>query len=42
MIYSIIGLFVMVSVWGLVAILVRHFQLDNEIPDTVNDLLPNF
>jgi uncharacterized membrane protein YidH (DUF202 family) len=42
MIYSIIGLFVMVSVWGLVAILSGTFNLDNEIPDTVNDLLPNF
>jgi len=42
MIYGIIGLFVMVSLWGLVAILSGTFNLSNDIPDTVNDLLPNF
>ena len=42
MIYGIIGLFVMVSIWGLVAILSGTFNLNNDIPDTVNDLLPNF
>jgi len=42
MIYGIIGLFVMVSIWGLVAILSGTFNLSNDIPDTVNDLLPNF
>lgn len=42
MIYGIIGLFVMVSIWGLVAILSGTLNLNNEIPDTVDDLLPNF
>ena len=42
MIYGIIGLFVMVSIWGLVAILSGTFDLKNDIPDTVNELLPNF
>ena len=42
MIYGIIGLFVMVSISGLVAILSGTFNLSNDIPDTVNDLLPNF
>ena len=38
MIYGIIGLFVMVSLWGLVAILSGTFNLDKDIPDI--DLLP--
>ena len=42
MIYGIIGLFVMVSIWGLVAILSGTFNLNNDIPDTVDELLPNF
>jgi len=42
MIYGIIGLFVMVSIWGLVAILSGTFNLKSDIPDTVNELLPNF
>ncbi|RJQ30735.1 hypothetical protein C4572_03640 [Candidatus Parcubacteria bacterium] len=42
MIYGIIGLFVMVSIWGLVNILSGTFDLDNDIPDTVDDLLPRF
>ena len=42
MIYGIIGLFVMVSLWGLVAILSGTFNLSNDIPDTVDELLPNF
>lgn len=40
MIYGIIGLFVMVSIWGLVAILSGTFNLNNDIPDI--DVLPNF
>ena len=40
MIYGIIGLFVMVSVWGLVAILSGTFNLNNDIPDV--NVLPNF
>lgn len=40
MIYGIIGLFVMVSVWGLVAILSGTFNLNNDIPDV--EILPNF
>jgi hypothetical protein len=32
MIYGIIGLFVMVSVWGLVNIIVRSLSLDNTAP----------
>ena len=40
MIYGIIGLFVMVSLWGLVAILSGTFNLNNDIPDI--DVLPNF
>lgn len=40
MIYGIIGLFVMVSIWGLVAILSGTFNLDKDIPDI--ELLPNF
>ncbi|KKT20851.1 MAG: hypothetical protein UW04_C0019G0010 [Parcubacteria group bacterium GW2011_GWB1_43_8] len=42
MIFGIIGLFVMVSIWGLVAILSGTFNLNNDIPDTVDELLPNF
>ncbi|HLD34256.1 MAG TPA: hypothetical protein VJB62_00175 [Patescibacteria group bacterium] len=42
MIYGIIGLFVMISLWGLVAILSGTFNLDTDIPDTVDELLPNF
>ena len=42
MIYGIIGLFVMVSIWGLVAILSGTFNLSTDIPDTVDELLPNF
>ena len=33
MIYGMIGFFVIVSVWGLVNILVRTFDLDNRAPD---------
>ena len=40
MIYGIISLFVMVSIWGLVAILSGTFNLDNDIPDI--DILPGF
>ena len=40
MIYGIIGLFVMVSIWGLVAILSGTFNLNNDIPDI--DVLPDF
>ncbi len=32
MIWGIVGIFVMVSVWGLVAILTGTFQLDNKVP----------
>ena len=38
MIYGIIGLFVMVSVWGLVGILTGTFHLNNRLPDD----LPSF
>lgn len=38
MIYGIIGLFVMVSIWGLVGILDKTLNLDNTIPDT--EILP--
>lgn len=40
MIYGIIGLFVMVSVWGLVSILSGTFNLNNDIPNV--EVLPNF
>ena len=40
MIYGIIGLFVMVSVWGLVSILSGTFNLNNDIPNV--EILPNF
>ena len=40
MIYGIIGLFVMVSVWGLVNLLTGTFDLDTDIPDEVGNLLP--
>lgn len=41
-IYGIIGLVVMVSVWGLVNIVVRTLGLDSNtsIPSSVNNLLP--
>ena len=42
MTFGIIGRFAMVSIWGLVAILSGTFNLSNDIPDTVNELLPNF
>ncbi|PJE73607.1 MAG: hypothetical protein COV02_01725 [Candidatus Terrybacteria bacterium CG10_big_fil_rev_8_21_14_0_10_41_10] len=35
MIYGIISLFVMVSVWGLVNILVETFKLENQYPDDI-------
>lgn len=38
MIYGIIGLFVMVSVWGLVNLLSNTFDLDDRLPDN----LPSF
>ena len=38
MIYGIIGLFVMVSIWGLVNILGGTFDLDPDVP--IPDLLP--
>ena len=38
MIYGIIGLFVMISLWGLVAILSGTFNLDKDLPDI--NLLP--
>lgn len=37
-IYAIIGLFVMVSIWGLVNILSGTFNLENDVPDV--DVLP--
>jgi heme/copper-type cytochrome/quinol oxidase subunit 2 len=39
-IWAVIALFVMVSVWGLVNILVRSFRLDNSAPPlpTVRDV----
>ena len=40
MIFGIIGLFVMVSIWGLVAILSGTLDLDEGIPDI--DVLPPF
>jgi len=40
MIYGIIGLFVMISLWGLVAILSGTFNLDKDIPNI--EVLPNF
>ena len=40
MIDGIIGLFVMISLWGLVAILSGTFNLDKDIPDI--EVLPNF
>ncbi len=40
-IWAIIALFVMVSVWGLVNVLVRSFRLDNSAPPlpTVRDVI---
>ena len=35
MIYGIISLFVMVSVWGLVNILAETFELENQYPDDI-------
>lgn len=40
LIYAIVALFVMVSIWGLVSILTNTLSLDNDIPDI--DVLPNF
>ncbi len=41
-IYGIIGLFVMVSVWGLVNILVNTFGISNQTaPGNINNQLPN-
>ena len=34
MVWGIVSLFVMVSVWGLVNVLVRSFRLDNSMPKT--------
>lgn len=44
MIYGIIGLFVMISVWGLVGILSNTFNLDNNIPTNVDlyNLVPKY
>ena len=42
MIYGIIGIFVMVSVWGLVNILQGTFGTAGVAPGNVNNLLPNF
>jgi len=38
MIYGVIGIFVMVSVWGLVNILIGTFDLNNTVPNTIPDL----
>lgn len=43
-IYGVIGLFVMVSVWGLVNILTNTFfggSVTNAVPTNVNDQIPN-
>lgn len=40
MIYGIVGLFVMVSLWGLVAILSGTFNLNNTPPQDIDQLLP--
>ena len=40
MIYGIIGLFVMISLWGLVAILSGTFNLDKTSPQDLDQLLP--
>lgn len=40
-IYGVIGLFVMVSVWGLVNILVNTFGLTNTTPTNITGQLPN-
>ncbi|MFA7252279.1 MAG: pilin [Candidatus Paceibacterota bacterium] len=40
MIWGIVGIFVMVSVWGLVAILTGTFQLNNSVP-TIQMNVPN-
>ena len=40
MLWGIIGIFVMVSVWGLVAILVNTFGLDNALP-SIQMTVPN-
>jgi len=39
-IYGIVGLFIMISVWGLVNILVRTFGLSNTGPGTIVSPLP--
>jgi hypothetical protein len=44
-IYGIVGLFIMISVWGLVNILVRTFGLSNQAAPaqgTITNQLPNF
>lgn len=46
MIYGIIGLFVIVSVWGLVAILQHTFNVNQDVqtvqgPSNINDVVPN-
>ena len=40
-IYGVVGLFVMVSVWGLVNILVNTFGITNSTPETLQNQLPN-
>ncbi len=40
MIWGIVGIFVMVSVWGLVSILISTFQLNNT-PQTIRINVPN-
>jgi hypothetical protein len=41
MIYGIIAIFVMVSVWGLVNLLVGTFELDNTIPSDIPQVPTN-
>lgn len=38
MIYGIIAIFVMVSVWGLVNLLIGTFELDNSIPGDIPEV----
>ncbi|KKR37266.1 MAG: hypothetical protein UT97_C0012G0006 [Parcubacteria group bacterium GW2011_GWC2_40_31] len=40
MIFGVIALFVMVSVWGLVNIIRGTLTLDTTMPDTIENLLP--
>jgi len=40
MIFGVIALFVMVSVWGLVNIIGGTLSLDTDIPDTLKNILP--